>query len=116
MTVAHTATAVSVTQETVYRLSIGLNDRETLKQEIETEEAVKTIIKIVLQHASGYTIHTADGGYIMQGGELVREQSVIVELMYTTRDSVVAIADGIKAALNQESVLYQEYVAASAYI
>lgn len=113
----HTVTALTVTQETVYRLAVGLNDRYSLRQEIKTETAIKTIIKIVLQHASGYTIHTADGGYIMQdSGELVREQSVIVELMYVSQGSVVAIANDIKTALNQESVLYQEYVTASAYI
>ena len=115
MTTTHTT--LTVTQEIVYRLTVDLNDRYSLRQEIKTGTAIKTIIKIVLQHASGYTIHAADGGYIMQdSGELVREQSVIVELMYVSQDSVVAIANDIKTALNQESVLYQEYVTASAYI
>lgn len=115
MTTAHTT--LTVTQETVYRLSVGLNDRYSLRQEKTTEEAISTIIKIVLQYATGYTLYVADGGYVMQdSGELVREQSVIVELMYTDRSSVTAIASDIKTALNQESVLYQEYVTASAYI
>lgn len=108
---------ISLTDERTYRLTVGLNDKDTCKQEIPTEEAINIVIDTIIRYVSGYTIHIGNGGYIMNDtGKLTQEQSIIIDMMYADKSDVIAFADELKASLNQESILYQEFTAPAAYI
>ena len=108
---------INLTRERTYRLTVGLNDKDTCKQEISTKEAINIVINTIIRYVSGYTIHIGNGGYVMNStSELVQEQSIIIDIMYAKQSKVIALADELKTSLNQESILYQEFTTPTAYI
>ena len=56
---------------------------------------------------SGYTIYQGLGLYKHDTGEITRENTLIIELMFTTSEVVDKIITLLKQVLNQESILKQ---------
>jgi hypothetical protein len=90
-----------------YILSIGLFDKDSKKQEVKTEDAQRLVNNAVAQRFDGATVYSADGVYKHNDGTTVREPTIRIELLYTTREAVVELATWAKEALNQESVLME---------
>lgn len=88
-----------------YRLFIGLNDKNTLAQEISTQEARGIIARV----CGDCTLSEAAGVYTMQtNGVQVSENTVICDLFGRTWSEVVGICEALKIALNQESIAIME--------
>lgn len=88
-----------------YRLFIGLNDKNTLTQEISTQEARGIIARV----CGDCTLSEAAGVYTMQSnGVQVSENTVICDLFGRTWSEVVGICEALKVALNQESIAVME--------
>ena len=90
-------------------LNIGLNDQHQRKQIYTSKQAQERIIAQLQKHKSitGYTIHTAKGGYTHADGTHTQENSLILELFdRLPRKTIRTLANDIKDALNQESVVY----------
>ena len=82
-------------------MNIGLNDKDSLKQEIETQAAIKLIANLV----GDCTIKTGNFGiYTMDNGETVIENSL--EVISYTLDMTTGkeIAKQLCKELNQESI------------
>lgn len=99
-------------------LSIGLNDKGSKKQEIGTETALQIIKDSITD--SGF-----DGATIIPGaigifrhadGAVVVENSVQVVFYGADPANVKALASRLRAALNQESVAYEEQEIYSEFI
>lgn len=99
-------------------LSVGLNDRHTHKQELATETALQVIKDSIIN--SGF-----DGATIIPGavgifkhadGAVVIENSVQVVFYGADVPAVKALASRLRAALNQESVAYEEQEIYSEFI
>lgn len=88
-------------------LYIGLNDKDTKTQVIDTVEAYKVVTNIITQQAGGGTIYNATGIYTHDNGEIVIENTLRVELIEASEPAIKAIIDYCKAALNQESIIKQ---------
>lgn len=89
--------------------NIGLNDQNTKKQIYTSKQAQERIIDQILKHTNitGYTIHTAKGGYTHTDGTYTAENSLILELFdKLPHKTIKQLANDIKTALNQESVVY----------
>ena len=89
--------------------NIGLNDQHQRKQIYTSKQAQERIIDQILKHTNitGYTIHTAKGGYTHTDGTYTAENSLILELFdKLPRKTIKQLANDIKTALNQESVVY----------
>ena len=87
------------------KLSIGLYDQHTKKQEIDTHEAVNLIEQSVLATGvGGCSVYTGNGVYLHDNGELVKEPSVFVEVYGWKLDSMKKCVQFIKRELNQESI------------
>lgn len=97
-------------------LYVGLNDKDTKRQEVSTVEAFKIIQNIVMSLSDGCTIFEADGVYKHDNGEIVVEKSLKVELYGIMEDVVYRIITHLKKALNQESIILQEEVVSSRFI
>ena len=97
-------------------LYIGLNDKDSKRQELATVEAYKVIQNIVLDKADGCTIYEADGIYKHDDGSVVIEKSLKVELYGVIESVILQIISSIKAALNQESVILQKELVNSQFI
>ena len=87
-----------------FNLTIGLNDKDTKTQLYDDITAYKIVENILKQYLDGYTILKAFGGYKHDDGTFTQENSLRVEILFTTALQVKIICDKIKQALNQESI------------
>lgn len=88
-------------------LYIGLNDKDTKRQEIETLEASKIVTRLLVDLCGGGTIYNATGIYTHDNGEIVIENTLRVEIIEADPDAVLTVCRRIKTALNQETVIAQ---------
>ena len=84
-------------------VSIGLNDKDTHRQEIETDEAKK----IVFEAFGDCTIQICDGSFTHENGVRVFERSfrVFVYADHTEAARIAEICRGLKIRLNQECIV-----------
>lgn len=92
---------------TKYTLYIGLNDKDTKQQQIDTMEASKIVQNVLTDTTGGGTIFSATGVYRHDNGAIVIENTLRVELVAVAMEAVRGAVDIIKAALNQESIILQ---------
>ena len=88
-------------------LYIGLNDKDTKTQKIDTIEAFKIVSNVITEYANGGTIYNATGIYKHDDGEIVIENTLRVELIDTPAAAINAIIKIVKTVLNQESIIKQ---------
>lgn len=100
-----------------FTLYIGLNDKVSKIQEIDTLTAYKIITREVLNSGlDGCTIKECKGIYTHDSGDVVIESTLEVILLFATKDQVESLCDKIKVLLNQESIAIQkELVESSLY-
>lgn len=89
----------------MYTMMIGLNDKETKKQEIKTDKALNIVKSLCWEMFDGSTVSLAFGLYKHDDGEKVSENTICVELMMVEENQVKQFVEIIKRALNQESIL-----------
>ena len=93
-----------------YQFTIGLNDRETEKQEIKTSDAKNIISNILLNDFEifAFTMFDCYGVYKMQSsGRIVQEASVRIEIASDDQIPELNIIDALKKTLNQESIMIE---------
>lgn len=88
-------------------LFVGLNDKDTKRQEISTEDALTFAHYMLLNHVDGATVSTAKGIYRHDNGDIVTENTIRIELLFIDDDKVKSIVEKLKAKFNQESVAVQ---------
>lgn len=91
-----------------YILYVGLNDKDTKTQKIDTLSAYNLTNNILLNYVEGATITQSKGIYKHQNGNVVIENTLIIELLFTDKTTVETIAKELKVALNQESIAIQK--------
>ena len=93
---------------------IGLNDKNTLKQEIATDEAIKIIKQVLYHRGFNYiTLTRANGIYVMDhNGESTDENTIVITICEKLRDHMKhrknarAVIQDLQLLLNQESIGY----------
>ena len=93
-----------------FSIYLGMNDKETKVARYDLVTSYKLAEDEILRQATGYSIYLVDGAYKHSNGTLVKEKSLKIEIMYTSRDNVVEIAKNLKRVFNQEEVIIQEEV------
>lgn len=88
-------------------LCIGLFDKDTKKQEIKTEEAMRIINNILLQYVDGATCYLGDGIYKHIDNTIVIEPNIIVLLYDVNKTICNKIINELKKNLNQEAVMQE---------
>ena len=92
-----------------YNIYIGLNDKDSKKQEISTRRAREEVIKILNNNnINGLTMYVVDGVFKHETGEIVFEKSLKVELLEIEEMDVLKSIKELKKALNQESILLEK--------
>ena len=92
-----------------YILYVGLNDKDTKTQKIDTLSAYNLTNNILLNYVEGATVTQSKGIYKHNNGNVVIENTLIIELLFTDNDTVNKIANDLKKALNQESIAIQKF-------
>lgn len=91
-----------------FTIILGLNDKESKKQEVTTAEAYNRIIKVLYNNnVEGATFTEVKGLYIHENGEAVFENSIKIELLFITEETARNICQELKVILNQESVVLE---------
>ena len=94
--------------EKKFILNVGLNDKDTKLQRIDSIEAYKIVENTLLNNGlSGYTIYQGKGLYKHDNGEITQENTLIIEVLFTTDEVINKIIKILKHVLNQESILKQ---------
>ena len=88
-------------------LYIGLNDKDTKKQKIDTLEATKIISNLITSLCDGGTIYNATGIYRHENGEIVIENTLRIELIDPSKTALKELVSTAKTILNQESIIIQ---------
>ena len=91
-----------------FTLYLGLNDKITLSQKINTIEAYKIAMNIILKYTDGATIFEASGYYKHDNGNITIEKTLRIELLFIDKEQVLKIIDTLKMVFNQESIILQE--------
>lgn len=97
-------------------LYLGLNDKDTKKQEINIIEAYKIVNNVVNNYCDGATIYECQGIYKHDNGEIVFEKTLKIELMFVDRLTVVSLVKDLKEIFNQESIVLQKEIVESELI
>ena len=93
-----------------YTLTIGLYDKDTKRQKISSDMALRIVSDLVVQTVGYGTIHNGNGIYTHNNGSIVVEPSLVyfVDGEKDLKDKVKTLAWQIKKALNQESIMLEE--------
>ena len=89
----------------LYKVYVGLNDQLTKKQEIETETAMVIVSEYLANHFEGATVYNGIGVYKHNDGTVVRENSLIIELVFVDDNMVNEMINHFREILNQESIM-----------
>lgn len=96
---------------TAYTVYLGLNDRDSKKQEISTEDALLAVRDYLLANFGFGTVSLATGYYTHNDGKKVAENTIRIELSGDgIREKIVKMKEHFEIYFNQESV----FVTASA--
>lgn len=89
---------------------IGLNDKDSKVQVINTLEAAHIVERVFIKHnADGATITSGKGIYKHNDGTIVAEETLIVQVFqFGEPVPVQAICDDLKLLLNQESIAVEQ--------
>lgn len=91
-----------------YVLSMGLNDKDTKTQKIQTLEAYKMVENVIKSlQFEGATIYESKGLYKHKNGEYVTETSLRMEFLFATESQIRNLVSILKSAFNQESIAVQ---------
>lgn len=91
-----------------YSLYLGLNDKDTKTQKIDTLEAYKILCNLLKSYnVEGFTVYNAHGFYMHDDGTFTVENTLKVELMFIEELTVDEIIKQLKIIFNQESIIKQ---------
>lgn len=92
-----------------YTLYIGLNDKDTKKQEISTEKSLDIIIKaLAKQGITDLTKTEGLGIYTHDDGTKTTEKSFIITMFFVEEIQISRAIVDIKQLLNQEAVVLEK--------
>lgn len=90
-------------------LYIGLNDKDSKVQEINTIDAYKIVQNILIGVGyDGGNIQESTGFYRHESGEVVIEKSLRVELCFADDKKTADSIKQIKQVLNQEAIILEK--------
>ena len=97
-------------------ICVGLNDKDSKVQEINTIDAFKIAANIFASTTGGATITEGCGVYTHDNGDIVIEKTLVC-VVYSSDDKAIETAcEQIKVALNQESVALETSESNSRFI
>jgi len=88
-----------------YTISVGLNDSESYRQEIETERILRLVSNCCKEYGTSYSCALQTGGYLDESGHFTAENSLALSFVDGNADIVNEIAKDLCVFLHQESVL-----------
>ena len=91
-----------------FTLYLGLNDKDTKRQEISTLEAYKVVSNILAKDFGGGTIFEAQGIYKHDDGQIVFEKTLRIEILFAELPQIKILVELLKKMFNQKCIAVQE--------
>lgn len=91
-----------------YVLYIGTNDKDTYTQLIPLDEAKEKVNEICSRYVDGYTVQTAEGGWVDETGTLTEEQTLVYSFDEAEEADIISIMNETLKELNQNSILVEK--------
>ena len=91
-----------------YTLDIGLNDKDTGEQKVDTEAALEKANLICAKYAGGYTQFSAKGGWTNDDGSLGHENTMVYLIYDISEDNLKALLDELLKEFNQSAILVEK--------
>ena len=89
-------------------LYIGLNDKDTKRQEITNLDAKTEISRILFKYSpNGFTLQECQGLYKHEGGTVVCENIIKIIILDCNYIDVLSAVDHLKRELNQECIVVE---------
>lgn len=95
---------------------IGLNDKDTKKQELTIIDAYKIVSNVFYTMTDGATIQECKGIYKHEDGTIVIENTLSAFCLDIDDSKIKQIAKVLKQVLNQESILIEQIESNSQFI
>lgn len=92
---------------TKYTLYVGTNDKDTYKQEIETDKCIEKVTATCVKYSGGCTISEARGYWTDEASNITIEYTIVVILEDIEEETVYKICDELIVELNQNSILVE---------
>ena len=90
----------------MFRVAIGLNDQKEKIQLVKTEDAYNLVSDYLANHFEGATVTMSKGVYKHENGvDVVKEESIVIDLVYVSDMEVSLMVKHFKKVFNQESVM-----------
>lgn len=93
----------------VYRMYMGLLDKDSHRQEVSDAEAMEIFRGIILRNFDGATVWKSQGVYTHANGVQVSENTLVCELMDTTLEKVTDVIEVLCGVFNQESIMLHTF-------
>lgn len=94
---------------TTVNLYIGLNDKDTKRQELSNLEAKAEISAILFRYCpDGFTLQECQGMYKHDDGTVVCENTIKVILLDYNMSMIYEIIEDLKRKLNQECIAVEQ--------
>jgi hypothetical protein len=87
-----------------FTMYVGLNDKDTKKQEIATLEAYKVATNIFCEYTGGATIYEGSGIYTHNDGTIINEKTLVCIVFSEDPEAIKKTASALKIAFNQEAI------------
>lgn len=91
-----------------YTMYLGTKDKDTMKQEISTENIKSRMRDICLKYVDGYTVSVMEGYYRDEKGNPIYEVSLVYFFLDTPIEALKRIMDEAILEFNQSSILLEE--------
>ena len=98
-----------------YIIYVGLNDKDTYKQEVPTKEARDMVNAICAKYLDGYTASSAKGGWVDETDTLTQENTLVYSFYNVEEEALIQVMDEIREKLNQNSILVERQKAVYTY-
>ena len=98
------------------KLYVGLNDAETKKQILETEQYMEQLKKLCFTYHTPFSIDVEEGGYFHDNGDYVEEKTLVLTLIDVEIETILKIAKDLCTMFHQEAVLMTEDDISGCYI
>ncbi len=89
----------------MFNVFVGLNDKDTKKQEVGTDKALEIVKSLCWEMFEGATVSLTFGLYKHDNGDKVTENTIKIELMTDDTDKIKTLVNELKRIFNQESIM-----------
>ena len=91
-----------------YNLFLGLNDKDSKKQEFATLDAYKIASKLATKKFDGCTITQSQGYYRDSNNNLILENTLQIQIATNNKKAIFEYCKLLKTIFNQECILIYE--------